>query len=414
MAIDINVNRSQGLQFQQPNIDPNQGKRESRKQLMDVIQGMPSLMLQYETLKNTREKDKYATALDRVKNQIELLKLGKGTPVLDSTGKAVVGPDGKTMVTDGVTGWEVSLDSSGYPTLKQTEGVTPTPGTNRPIVVPPPPETNLIQPTDDKGLPAGPTVDIGPGKLTVTKPQPLENKDSVIGKGGKGLQRQGYDTLGHPVSFNPNTGEEYVMIDGKLKPWKGGPVIPPQTPTPAYLKQKTSLQMAKQTISQLEDAWDVIQKQGKTGLRFSTLVSSAKGKAQQDPDVAKYQALREALIVQIGRNIGTDVGNFTEQEQKRYRKMLASLYANDKTAKGLFSEIKSLSDQKLETLDKTYFFFNPDGIEGKGDQNSAPIETVSNPNDGNIEAIKFLMDNNKIVNEQTIKAATEFLTKRKK
>lgn len=43
------------LNFQQPNFDPNEGKKKSRQQVREAIQGIPSLMFQYEALKRKRE-----------------------------------------------------------------------------------------------------------------------------------------------------------------------------------------------------------------------------------------------------------------------------------------------------------------------------------------------------------------------
>lgn len=43
------------LNFQQPNFDPNEGKKRSRQEIRQAIQGIPSLMFQYEELKRKRE-----------------------------------------------------------------------------------------------------------------------------------------------------------------------------------------------------------------------------------------------------------------------------------------------------------------------------------------------------------------------
>jgi len=43
------------LQFQQPNFDPNERKKKDRQALMNTVQGIPSLMFQYQELKRKRE-----------------------------------------------------------------------------------------------------------------------------------------------------------------------------------------------------------------------------------------------------------------------------------------------------------------------------------------------------------------------
>jgi hypothetical protein len=150
-------------QFQPPNFDPMGQRKQEAQQQKQALEGIPALLLQYGQLKNQRNKEAFDAASERVKNQIELLKLGRT--------QDVISPNGEKTSIPGITGWEITLDENGLPMLKQTEGVTPTPGSAGVKIQPPEPTTNLFGTVNESGKLIEPPVDLGPGKLTIGKPQ---------------------------------------------------------------------------------------------------------------------------------------------------------------------------------------------------------------------------------------------------
>lgn len=71
--------------------------------------------------------DKYTQAANRVKSQLELLGLGRS--------QVSVSPTGEKTEFPGITGWEVTIDENGLPSLIRTEedGGTVSPGVSRVI-----------------------------------------------------------------------------------------------------------------------------------------------------------------------------------------------------------------------------------------------------------------------------------------
>lgn len=55
MPLNLNVDTTTGLKFQQPNFNPNEYKMQQNAQLMEAFRQAPSLMLQYQQLKQQRE-----------------------------------------------------------------------------------------------------------------------------------------------------------------------------------------------------------------------------------------------------------------------------------------------------------------------------------------------------------------------
>lgn len=146
MPLNINLDTTTGLKFQQPNIPPGRTAMEGLAAgLGPVLQQVPSLMMQYQQLKQQRQladanhqvalgelerraqEDKYTQAANRVKSQLELLGLGRS--------QVSVSPTGEKTEFPGVTGWEVTIDENGLPSLIRTgdSGTTVAPGVSRVI-----------------------------------------------------------------------------------------------------------------------------------------------------------------------------------------------------------------------------------------------------------------------------------------
>lgn len=178
------------LQFQQPNFDPLAQRKQEAQNQQQQLQTIPALLLQYEALKKQGKKEKFDAATERVRNQIELLKLGRSQDVL--------GPDGSKTSIPGVSGYEISLDEDGLPFLKKTEGVEQTVGSAGVKIQPPQTPTNLFATTDDSGKLIGPPVDLGPGKLTIGKPQ--NTNDAMIENRNANLEMRRIPPL--PASEN--------------------------------------------------------------------------------------------------------------------------------------------------------------------------------------------------------------------
>ena len=70
------------LNFQQPNFDPNEGKKRSRQEIRESLQGIPSLLFQHQALRRQKEQDDFARAMEKVKAQIQLLTAGRDTCLL--------------------------------------------------------------------------------------------------------------------------------------------------------------------------------------------------------------------------------------------------------------------------------------------------------------------------------------------
>lgn len=131
MPLNVNLDTTTGLKFQQPNIPPGRTAMEGLAAgLGPMLQQVPSLMLQYQQLKQQRQladtnhqvavgelerrmqDDKYTQAANRVKSQLELLGLGRS--------QVSVSPTGEKTEFPGITGWEVTIDENGLPSLVRT------------------------------------------------------------------------------------------------------------------------------------------------------------------------------------------------------------------------------------------------------------------------------------------------------
>jgi hypothetical protein len=146
MPLNVNLDTTTGLKFQQPNIPPGRTAMEGLAAgLGPMLQQVPSLMLQYQQLKQQRQladtnhqvavgelerrmqDDKYTQAANRVKSQLELLGLGRS--------QVSVSPTGEKTEFPGITGWEVTIDENGLPSLIKTgdAGGAVSPGVSRVI-----------------------------------------------------------------------------------------------------------------------------------------------------------------------------------------------------------------------------------------------------------------------------------------
>lgn len=121
--------------------------------------------------------------------------------------------------------------------------------------------------------------------------------------------------------------------------------------TPTLKKKKVDLNSAIDTVNQLEEAWNNLSKKGGTGLKLGTLKSYVGAATEQNPDAVRYGALKDSLVAFIGRNIGSDVGNFAEKEAKLYKKMLAAFFSDDSSAKVRFDEMRRSFQDKLDQID---------------------------------------------------------------
>lgn len=146
MPLNVNLDTTTGLKFQQPNIPPGRTAMEGLAAgLGPMLQQVPSLMMQYQHLKQQRQiadanhnvaigelerrkkEDEFAQAANRVKTQIELLGLGRSQVAVTPTGEKTEFP--------GITGWEVTLDENGLPVLIKTKepAASVSPGVSRVI-----------------------------------------------------------------------------------------------------------------------------------------------------------------------------------------------------------------------------------------------------------------------------------------
>jgi hypothetical protein len=85
--------------------------------------------------------------------------------------------------------------------------------------------------------------------------------------------------------------------------------------------------------------WDFWLTQGWTKFKSIT---------QQDVDAKAYDNFRSGLRSWIARNIGSDVGNLTEQEQKYALNLIPPIIARKDVADRMFQELTSLMNKKRE------------------------------------------------------------------
>lgn len=142
MPLNVNLDTTTGLKFQQPNIPPGRTAMEGLASgLGPMLQQVPSLMLQYQQLKQQRQ----------INDKEHELKL----KALDMRQKMMENPQ--------QYGGYI-MDSNGTPQFM------PLPAGFKPANMPQAPAQNLIQPTDISGNPLGDPTILPAGKVTVTKP----------------------------------------------------------------------------------------------------------------------------------------------------------------------------------------------------------------------------------------------------
>lgn len=221
MPLNLNVNQSTGLKFQQPNFNPNEYKMQQNAQLMNALQQAPSLMLQYQQLKQQRELADLSHNVTRqeLENKLKILRAqyGTGEPA-PATGAPIEGPrlpdatgqEGPAMTVPNETEEQklARLGIEGYNALNRNQQqyggyITDINGNTkfvslpsgfRPANMPQTPIPNLIQPTDETGAPIGSPTVIQPGRLTVTTPKPPQKEGS--GATNKKLNVPGFELTG--------------------------------------------------------------------------------------------------------------------------------------------------------------------------------------------------------------------------
>lgn len=346
-------------QFQQPNFDPMGQRKQEAQQQRQALEGIPALLLQYGKLKNQRHKEKFDAATERVKNQIELLKLGRT--------QDVIGKDGKPTSIPGITGWEIAIDAEGLPTLKQTEGVTPTPGSAGVKIQPPEPATNLFGTVDESGKMTEPPVDLGPGKLTVGKPQ--NSNDAMLENRNASLEMRRIPPL--PAGENKEISDmdasrnelRKLIANAKDTGFGSGNPLVERGRAAIWNPFDPNSQKFKQYIAQTKQI----------------IGKALEGGVLRKEDETKY----EAIIPRAGDTTDIIIGKADQLD-------------------------KMISDRqniRVENFKKAFRNVpEPKTME--------PIIGTDDP--VRKEAVDMLTKNGKIVNEQTVKAAMEFVKKRAK
>ena len=110
------------------------------------------------------------------------------------------------------------------------------------------------------------------------------------------------------------------------------------------------IRAALTNINQLEASFDKLSKAGKTGLSLGAIGAKASAILQQDADATGYNALKNAMVAFVGRNIGADVGNFSEKESRQYKKLIPGFISSDEAAKGRFQLMRDNLLAKIEAL----------------------------------------------------------------
>lgn len=198
MPLNINLDTTTGLKFQQPNIQPGRTAMEGLAAgISPMLQQIPSLMMQYQQLKRQKELDglNHDVTKQELANKLAILKAqyGTGEPA-PATGAPMEGPrlpdasgqEGPGMTVPAETEEQKlsRLGIEGYNALNRNQQqyggyITDMNGNTKfvslpsgfkPANMPQAPTPNLIQPTDATGAPIGSPTVIQPGRLTVTKP----------------------------------------------------------------------------------------------------------------------------------------------------------------------------------------------------------------------------------------------------
>lgn len=347
------------LNFQPP---PQQQKKSKTEAFLEPItkglNGLPALMLQHEQLKRQRHKESFDAAAERVKNQIELLKLGRT--------QDVISPNGDKTSIPGITGWEITLDDNGLPMLKQTEGVTPTPGSAGVKIQLPEPATNLFGTVDESGRMTEPPVDLGPGKLTVGKPQ--NSNDAMLENRNANLELRRIPPL--PAGENKEISDmdasrnelRKLITNAKETGFGSGNPLVERGRAAIWNPFDPNSQKFKQYIAQTKQ-----------------LIGKAlEGGVLRKEDEAKY----EAIIPRAGDTMEILTGKADQLD-------------------------KMISDRqniRVENFKKAF--------------RNVPEPKTFDPINGTADpdrqaAVDMLTKNGKIVNEETIKAAKEFIKKRR-
>lgn len=121
-----------------------------------------------------------------------------------------------------------------------------------------------------------------------------------------------------------------------------------------FKQQATNLENTLNQIRMLEDKYNKLSASGKTGLGVDTAGAYMSGKLGQDPDAKDYMSLKEGLTAFFGRNIGNDVGNFSEKEAVYYQNLTPGLFDNPESAKQQFQTIKDILNERKKVLYGTY------------------------------------------------------------
>jgi hypothetical protein len=128
--------------------------------------------------------------------------------------------------------------------------------------------------------------------------------------------------------------------------------FPPRTQAITAKQNQTLVQTdaAIKTINALEETFNQLQRQGKTGLRLRTLGTKIGATTEQDPIATKYDKSRKALTAFVGRNIGNDVGNFAVRESEQYIALIPSLFSSEGAAKERFDVMRQILENKRESI----------------------------------------------------------------
>lgn len=377
------------LNFTPPPIQPKKSRTEAfLEPVAQSISQIPSLMLQYEQLKKQRRQEEFASASDRVKQQIELLKLGRS--------QDVIGTDGKTTSIPGVTGWEITLDDRGLPVLRKQEGVEQTPGSAGLKIEPSAPIETVIQPTDATGAPVGEPKNMGAVRVVTTKPS---SAGGAVSPTGTPLPKS---KLWDEV--DKKFGKEYADFVST-----GG---------------------AEGVVSNIQGLDQSIKDLTSGAVKTGGLRGLIGMKEYTNP---AYAQLRDRVYNIIFPNLRRTLGPaFTETEGKR----ILDATLNDKLSPAQNAErlaiLKDLIREQSEKMEDAGKYAEENGTlrgyQGKLIRTGADFQTELNNRLGGSksedappaskdktdqEAIDFLTQNGKVANEATIKAAKEFLKRKK-
>lgn len=110
------------LNFQQPNFDPNEGKKKSRQYVREAIQGIPSLMFQYQALKRQREAYDQAYELGKFNAETNRMNATRGAQVRN---EVLFDLDEKGRAFDVMTGQPITQREPGidYTQVRRNDGM---------------------------------------------------------------------------------------------------------------------------------------------------------------------------------------------------------------------------------------------------------------------------------------------------